>query len=180
MITALLALFASTAMAQDSVGAVTLGGGVGQFIDSDAPVSMRISLAGEANIVQSEAATLAVLVPLELDRNQAEAFGVTATRYGIELPVSLRVGLLPGGLARPIIDLGFGPTYVAGEVSTVFGTGSDSNLGWVARGSLGVQVGASESGGIFVQVEPAGYRIIGMGDDSVQEYVAQASIGVRL
>lgn len=180
MFSLLIALVATPALAWDVAnGGVSATGGVGMYTHSDSDPSLRLGIAGEFALIAGDNAVVSLMVPLELDRTSASGFGITATRLAFELPISLRVGVIPAALVRPVLDVGFGPTIVNGAVSSAIGSGSDTAVGWVARAAAGLQLGDQEPGSLFFVVEPLGWRFSGVDGENYHQYVAQAGVGVR-
>ena len=145
-----LLLASSPASAQAAGGASVLLGTSTAF-DGD-PASLRLSVRGEGDLTDGEILGLSALMPVTIASRGEGSFGLSASQTIIELPPSLRLRLFPEGPVRGYGDLGAGVVVGTSAFDGWFFDDSNSNLAFMTRFALGLEVGSAD--GLAVIVEP--------------------------
>lgn len=121
----------------------------------DDPSSLRLSVRGEVGTGRNALLGASVLLPLTLTTERISGEGLELSRSLLEIPVSLRGRILPGGPVRLYGDIGVGAAIGTSQLGGWLVEGTDTSVVAMTRTAVGLEIGNPR--GFMVAIEPASW-----------------------
>jgi len=128
---------------------------------NDTP-SFRVTLQSGHDVLGNDQFALGGNMPITFVTEGHDEFGISTNNTALEFPPSLRLRLWPNNTVRLYVEVGLGLLWLVTNESTDFYTNEDSDLGFMTRSALGLEIG--KPSGFMLLVEPLGTRTYWMGD----------------
>lgn len=156
MLVVLLAFGLSPAHAKDAPNdGLSVLVGTQTAFDGD-PASIRLSVRGEVGLSRSAVLGTSVLLPVTLTVTGQQGDGLDISRTRLEVPLSVRARLLPGGPIRVYGDAGIGPAIGTKRVEGLLVADTDATIVAMTRTALGLEIGNPNK--LMFVIEPVSWN----------------------